>query len=398
MTPLKVADRTGWYFSSVILVMVEGRAEVCFPVSKEYFMQRSRRASQLEFGFVLGCVLVGVLGCSTSTSSRNGGNGGANATGGTPSSGGVTGSGGSASGGRSGSGGSMATGGVSESGGTISLGSGGLPGRGGASAVGGAPSTGGQTGSGGSSRDGATGPDAGGPDGTSPDGFDPCPATGNCKILPLGDSITAGAGAQPGDGGGYRVELFTKAIGDNKHITFVGSLTGGPTTVASVAFPRNHEGHIGWTITQVSGIATPSQALKDEPQIVLLFIGTNDEGYANTEAGASDRLGQLIDKIVAALPDSLLVVSSIYPFPGCKATNYTPEECAVNVATYDAAIPGVIKQRADQGKHVSYVDMSTPPTGALSTDGSTPTTPSGTPGWAIPGTERSRRTCIRPRA
>jgi lysophospholipase L1-like esterase len=201
-------------------------------------------------------------------------------------------------------------------------------------------------------------------------GFDPCPATGDCKILPLGDSITAGAGAQPGDGGGYRVELFTKAVADSKHITFVGSLTSGPSTVSwPVAFPKNHEGHIGWKIDQVSGIATTSQALVDMPQIVLLFIGTNDEGYASSEAGASDRLGQLIDKIVAALPNALLVVSSIYPFPGCKDTNYTPTQCAANVATYDAAIPGVIQQRVAQGKHLLSVDMSNPPTGALSTDG-----------------------------
>jgi lysophospholipase L1-like esterase len=200
-------------------------------------------------------------------------------------------------------------------------------------------------------------------------GFDPCPATGNCKILPLGDSITAGAGAQPGDNGGYRVELFTKAVNDSKHITFVGSLSSGPSTVAGATFPKNHEGHIGWKIDQVSGIATTAQALKDMPQIVLLFIGTNDEGYASSEAGASDRLGQLIDKIVAALPSSLLVVSSIYPFPGCKDTNYTATQCAANVAAYDAAIPGVIKQRADQGKHVLYVDMSNLPSSGLSTDG-----------------------------
>ena len=332
-------------------------------------MQRSRCASQLALGFVLGWLLVGAFGCLTSTSSGNAGNGGANTTGGMTSSGGAIGSGGNASGGNNGSGGAMTTGGASGSGGTTTLGSGGQTSQGGASAAGGVPSGGGQSGSGGSSRDGAVGPEVGGPDGAGSGGFDPCPATGNCKILPLGDSITAGAGAQPGDGGGYRVELFTKATNDNKHITFVGSLTSGPTTAAGVAFPQNHEGHIGWTITQVSGIATISQALKDMPQIVLLFIGTNDEGYATSEAGASDRLGQLIDKIVAALPNSLLVVSSIYPFPGCKATNYTPDECAVNVAAYDAAIPGVIKQRADQGKHVNYVDMSTPPTGALSTDG-----------------------------
>jgi lysophospholipase L1-like esterase len=228
----------------------------------------------------------------------------------------------------------------------------------------------------------AGGPEAGKLDGATGGGtgdFDPCPATGSCKILPLGDSITAGAGAQPGDNGGYRTELFTKAVGDDKHITFVGSLTSGPSTVAGVAFPKNHEGHIGYKIDQISALATTAQALKDAPHIVLLLAGTNDEGYADSQAGASDRLGLLIDKIVAALPDSLLVVASIYPFPGCKATNYTPTECAANVATYDAAIPGVIKQRTDKGKHVLFVDMSGLPSAGLSTDGVHPNGADGYP-------------------
>jgi hypothetical protein len=85
--------------------------------------------------------------------------------------------------------------------------------------------------------------------------------------------------------------------------------------------------------------------------------------------GASDRLGTLIDKIVAAVPNALLVVSSTYPVPGCQSTGYIPTQCAANVATYDAAIPGTIQTRAAAGKHVLFVDMSTPPTGALSTDG-----------------------------
>jgi hypothetical protein len=304
-----------------------------------------------------------------------------NSTGGSPATGGRT-SGASATGGTLAS----STGGTKSSatGGTVSNSTGGGPSGTGGTSV----STGGSGGknSGGSTARGTgglngTGGHSGGASGatggssaagsTSTSTFDPCPATGNCKILPLGDSITAGAGADtasPNYNGGYRVELFTKAIADQKHITFVGSLTGGPTTVSGQAFPKNHEGHIGWTITQINGIATTAQALKDMPQIVLLFIGTNDEGYASSEAGASDRLATLIDKIVAAVPDALLVVSSIYPFPGCNSTGYTPTQCAANVATYDAAIPGIVQTRAVAGKHVLYVDMSTLPTGALSTD------------------------------
>lgn len=313
-----------------------------------------------------GGTTVGVAGGKTA----NGGasvSGGASQAGGTSASGGAPGTGGSVGvGGHTelGRGGSAASGGAASGGQAGAMNGGSTPGAGGAGGMAGRSGSGGATSAldGGASSGGVSG-------GSSTPAFQPCPATGTCVILPLGDSITAGAGAQPGDGGGYRVELFSKAVADNKHITFVGSLTSGPTTVAGQSFPQHHEGHIGWVITQIAGIATTAQALKDKPHIVLLFIGTNDEGYASSEAGASDRLAQLIDQIVTALPDSLLVVSSIYPFPGCKSTNYTPDQCAVNVAAYDAAIPGIVKQRADAGKHVLYVDMSSPPTGALSTDG-----------------------------
>jgi lysophospholipase L1-like esterase len=292
---------------------------------------------------------------------KGGGSGGSSSssTGGTAGHGtlgNVTGNGGGpdGTGGHSAGSSNSSTGGTSVIGGSTDHGNGGLSG-----VEGGGRGASVSTGSSGASGGGSS----------TPGNFDPCPSTGDCKILPFGDSITAGAGAEPGDNGGYRVELFTKAVNDNKHLTFVGSLTSGPTTVAGKTFPKNHEGHIGYKIDQISSLATTSQALKDSPQIVLLFIGTNDEGYASSQAGASDRLGTLVDKIVTALPNSLLVVSTIYPFPGCKDTNYTTTQCAANVATYDAAIPDVIKQRTDKGKHVILVDMSTPPTGALSTDG-----------------------------
>jgi hypothetical protein len=174
-------------------------------------------------------------------------------------------------------------------------------------------------------------------------------------VLPLGDSITFGT---PTNNGGYRVELFTKAVNGNKHITFVGSQSDGPNTVAGMPFPKANEGHPGWTIAQINGISTPTMALQGSPQIVLLHIGTND--MPAMSAGAPVRLGQLIDKIVAALPDALLVVTSIIPFPVESA----------NVNTYNAAVPGVVQQRATQGKHVMFVDMfKNFPSNGLGSDG-----------------------------
>jgi hypothetical protein len=349
-------------------------------------------ASVVRAGIVVAiCVGLACSGNSTTTTVQGGtggtrgGSGGASGGGSGGASAGVggRGTGGSPTPGTGGAVASGGVGGVSDHGGGASGSAGG--GKGGSAASGSAGAAGGSE-----TSDAGTQGGAGGVGEAGAPGFDPCPANGACKILPLGDSITYGAGADPGDGGGYRDELFTKAVNDGEHITFVGSLKSGPTTLDGQTFPQNSEGHIGWTITQIEGITTTAQtvsvsgtsyagALRDSPNIVLLFIGTNDEGYASSEVGASDRLGTLVDKIVAAVPDALLVVSSIYPFPGCNSTNYTPTECAANVATYDSAIPGLVQQRAAQGKHVLFVDMSNMPGNGLSSDGVHPNITTGYP-------------------
>jgi len=172
--------------------------------------------------------------------------------------------------------------------------------------------------------------------------FEPCPTTGDCKILPLGDSITFG---NPTAKGGYRVELFARAAADCKHITFVGSQKNGPDKVLGLPFPKNNEGHPGWTISQLDEISTSEQALADSPSIVLLHIGTNDM-FRGPE-GSGDRLAALIDKLIAALPNSLLAVSTIIPLP----------PAAEDAEAYDALVPGIVEERARAGAHILYVDQ-----------------------------------------
>jgi len=213
--------------------------------------------------------------------------------------------------------------------------------------MGGNSAEGGAGGSGvGGAEVGGSGVGGGGAGGGGSSGdFQPCPTDGSvCKILPLGDSITDGIGTGV-RGGGYRVHLFELAVGDGKNITFVGGSSNGPSgDVAGMTFPTNHEGHSGWTIEQIDGI-TPDPALGPEPHIVLLHIGTND--MYQTPAGAPDRLGELIDQILETLPDSLLVVSNIIPFPGGSGPT----------GTYNDAVPGVVQERIDAGAHILFAEQ-----------------------------------------
>jgi lysophospholipase L1-like esterase len=234
-------------------------------------------------------------------------------------------------------------------------GTGGVTGTGGRGGSGG---TGGGTGTGGAAGDGGVRPDGGNLDGPSDGGgdggtaYNPCSAGTACKVLPLGDSITEGCCTAPM--GGYRIELFRQAVTDNKNITFVGSLTNGPTTVANKTFPQKHEGHGGYTIDSgtghsgISGQITDNALSSYSPNIVLLMIGTNDINGNIDQANAPTRLGTLMDDILTRAPTALLVVASIIPSK-TDGTN-------TNFQKYNAAIPGLVDTRAKAGKHVVFLD------------------------------------------
>jgi lysophospholipase L1-like esterase len=162
--------------------------------------------------------------------------------------------------------------------------------------------------------------------------------------LPFGDSITYGLGFA----GSYRVELFDKATMAGQHITFLGSLMNGPAMVAGMTFPKQNEGHSGWKIDQMLPLI-PMPALQVIPDVILVMIGTNDVVQNDNLANAPMRLGALLDKLIGAAPNALLVVATLTPLSSGNS----------GVQTYNAALPAVIKQRADAGKHVQLVDMFT---------------------------------------
>jgi lysophospholipase L1-like esterase len=180
--------------------------------------------------------------------------------------------------------------------------------------------------------------------------------------MPFGDSITDGY--NPDTPGGYRVELFSLVHAAGKNITFVGSGANGPTTVDGAPFPRNHEGHSGWTIAPEgnrSGISTLVSTVMPQylPRIVRLMIGTNDAIDNYDMANAPARLGTLIDSIYAELPDVLILVAQPIPSRG-DASKGDDAALSDRIKAYDDAIPSVVAARADAGRHILVVDMFTP--------------------------------------
>ncbi|MCX4502059.1 FG-GAP-like repeat-containing protein [Streptomyces anulatus] len=167
-------------------------------------------------------------------------------------------------------------------------------------------------------------------------------------VMPLGDSITEGAGSTTRSS--YRAALWNKLSGRAGTLDFVGSLQHGELP------DRDHEGHSGWRIDQLqANIATWLPAAR--PNVVLLHIGTNDMNRNHEVATAPARLGALIDQITTAAPTMTVIVSSLVP-------STTPEVQA-RVAAFNAQIPGLVKERRDRGYKVGFVDMASVTTADL---------------------------------
>jgi lysophospholipase L1-like esterase len=191
----------------------------------------------------------------------------------------------------------------------------------------------------------------GGAGGAAP--YNPCPTNGDpCKVMPLGDSITWGAGSTGTKS--YRADLFHLSLMNNKKLTFVGSAQDGPDMVDNVSFPRHHEGHSGWTIADGGGRMGLYEQIQGwltatPPDIVTLMIGTNDVDIKLDLNNAPMRLGLLIDRISMYAPKALIVVAQMVPT--------TDDDENGRVMAYNGAIPALVKARADAGKHVTMVDM-----------------------------------------
>ena len=304
-------------------------------------------------------VTLGLAGCSSSTpdapnsggaagSDAGGLSGAAGSIGGAPAS--IGGAAGESSGGVAG-GGAGASSGSGGASGSTEGGSGGASGQ---SAGGSAGSGGGSAGSGGGSA-GSAG------------------ANGVLRIMPVGDSITAGSN---GTNAGYRGPLYNLLKKSVPQVLFVGSSLGGGVTTQVDPLPvdqRHSEGHSSYTINDVNnnldGLDTatfdqyggpdrdpngghwfdgidsgPHARPALYPDIITLMIGTNNASVAD-RAAVQAQLHALITKITTQRPEAQLIVAQI-----------TPSNRPNNVS-YNAVVASEVAAFKAAGKHVSVIDM-----------------------------------------
>ncbi|MFD7784992.1 FG-GAP-like repeat-containing protein [Streptomyces nojiriensis] len=176
--------------------------------------------------------------------------------------------------------------------------------------------------------------------GATPAAATPQSAPSLVRIMPLGDSITAGAGSS--DGAGYRSRLWELMAGQSRYTAdYVGSGSFGTTV------DPDNEGHSGWTIGGIRDNIDRWQAAA-APDVVLLHLGINDLNSHNAEPeGASAELVSLIDRVHANKPGVTVIVQGLLPDTRgqYERTN-----------TFNAAVRAAVSARSATGRHLTYVE------------------------------------------
>ncbi|MET8147705.1 SGNH/GDSL hydrolase family protein [Actinoplanes sp. NPDC049668] len=150
------------------------------------------------------------------------------------------------------------------------------------------------------------------------------------RVMPLGDSITAGAGTPSRDS--YRKGLAHRLLLGGMQINFVGSETNGSGP------DSQHEGHGGYNIDELAAQADGWLA-QARPDVVLLHAGTNSIKEGVGARATAAKLSALIDQIRTARPEAYIFVAQII-------ASRVPKERAAGRA-YNKLIPKLVEDKND---------------------------------------------------
>lgn len=166
------------------------------------------------------------------------------------------------------------------------------------------------------------------------------------RILPLGDSLTYGV-TTPSVQGGYRNHLHSLLTTANYNIDFVGTYSDDNNPALTDV---NHQGLPGAQINEIQEYLPDWLSALEDPDVVLLLIGTNDIWNYVPVSTVQTRLANLIADIATLKPFAKIVVSSLP-----KRTDNVDFEA--QQVLYNSGIPGIVAQQIALGRQVSFMDI-----------------------------------------
>lgn len=180
----------------------------------------------------------------------------------------------------------------------------------------------------------------------------PSAAARALRIMPLGDSITVWH-CDSGSQGGWRHYLFDSAQSAGAKFD----------TCGSQYACGSHEGHSGWTVEDLLGIA-PITLVDHTPDVVLIQAGTNDLYYKDARganvSGTLARHDALLNTTFTLLPNATVLVSGVTWINATRCATYPagpcPDDMQANIELLNAALPGLAASYTARGFRAYFHD------------------------------------------
>lgn len=183
----------------------------------------------------------------------------------------------------------------------------------------------------------------------------PIDTSQHVRIMPLGDSITAGIGSSTDDGYRWQLAKYLIDVQQLYTATWVGSQTSG------LQSNPHHEGHSGWTIADLT-TGIDGWMATYQPDVVLLEAGVNDARQGADASTMAAHMSALLGRILADSPSVRVIVGDVVPpWYGTQQ-----DVASVAVQRFDALLPSVV---ATAGPQVSLARMSAGVTSSQLGDG-----------------------------
>ncbi|MCP4408572.1 MAG: hypothetical protein GY807_12565 [Gammaproteobacteria bacterium] len=204
-------------------------------------------------------------------------------------------------------------------------------------------------------------------------------AVSKTRVMPLGDSITAGVvptGADcmvsvpVGEQIGYRAKLFSDLKQANHFVDFVGSLPFGESATPAIDDPDN-EGHAGFTASQID-LNVENWLNVNPADIVLLHVGTNNirSDTPSVTIGIIEQILNAIDNWEASNNEVTVLLSTIIERSTGNLCAPNPVYDVDNVDTLNGLISTLVASRpADKLVLVDQHGTINNPTSQISEDG-----------------------------
>lgn len=151
------------------------------------------------------------------------------------------------------------------------------------------------------------------------------------RIMPLGDSITAGTGC-------WRAMLWHQLqTAGHTNIDFVGGVSDGGGCNPGYSYDFDHEGHGGFSATGIAdNNQLPPWLNAAMPDIVLMHLGTNDMwGHYIPTTTKLTAFTKLVGQMRANNPNVKIVVAQIIPMSASSCST-----CPADIIEFNNALPG----------------------------------------------------------